>query len=140
MAWQWLEKQRPGEKQGLWPFFCSKSLDCERLMLGRFELRYWRKTAEIRSGGRQPGGFSSQQRLLLSTRVSPPPQAAPARRADFSNQKLPNYGQLSRTAITTGRMIAKPQNHIWIKILQWGLKLVSGQHVEPGAKLLKPVN
>ena len=44
-------------------FFCSKSLDCERLvLLGRFELRHLRKPAEIWTAGRLDG-FSSEQRL-----------------------------------------------------------------------------
>ena len=36
-------------------------------------------------------------------------------------------------------MIVKHQNHILMEILQSGLKLVSDEHAEPGAKLLKPV-
>ena len=82
--------------------------DCERLMLGRFELRFWRKTA-IWTGGRQAGklvGFSSENQFLLPWHASPTPRVSPLPQAsaawasqtllDFSNQKLPNYGQLSQ--------------------------------------------
>ena len=50
--------------EGCGHFFCSKSLECERLVLGRFELRYWRKPAEIWTAGRLPAGFSSELCLL----------------------------------------------------------------------------
>ena len=59
-------------------YFVLKSLDCERLVLGRFELRYWRKTAIwcCRQGsllGFPPSSLNSRS---PTPRVSPLPQAS----------------------------------------------------------------
>ena len=115
-------------------------------MLGRFELRFWRKTA-IWTGGRQACWVFLWEAIpppCPDPRVSPLPQASAAwssqTRRLFQPETTKLWAIISDCKHSySGRMIVKPQNHILMEILQSGLKLVSDEHAEPGAKLLKPV-
>ena len=109
-----LEKQWQAGKRGLRPFFSLfwkitwlKSLDCERLMLGRFELGYWRNGGRYGHRRRCQPGFSSRQPSSSEPRwqgfppsrrrpVQPPPARQWAALPTRNDRIMANYLRLLR--------------------------------------------